>query len=151
MYMKSVFHPQLFSSPESGRIRSQWIWRIWQNCPFFTCVADQGCLSRIPDRSWIWDPGFFPIRVSPYQLSHFFKKLDGTRFIFRKYFVQLLTFTKNCQNQNFKLLWPLDLEIWASNFYGLQANIKISNGHNFFVFKDIDVISTLFCLKFKVL
>ncbi len=32
-----------------------------------------------------------------------------------------------------------------------EANKKVLNGRNFFVFEDIDVISTIFCLKFNLL
>ncbi len=49
-----------------------------------------------------------------------------------------------------KLLpWLSDLEIWASKIYGLEANIKILSGRNFFVYEDIDGVLTLFFLKFN--
>ncbi len=35
--------------------------------------------------------------------------------------------------------------------YGLEAYIKILHYRNFSVFEDINVISTLFCLKFNLL
>ncbi len=72
--------------------------------------------------------------VGPFKQSHFFANLEGT------------------DSDLDKILHIcLDLKIWASKIYSLEANIKTLNGCNFFIFEDINVILTLPCSKCHVL
>jgi hypothetical protein len=78
-------------------------------------------------------------RLSPFEHSHFFAKLEGTDSDLDEIFL-LFGFSRNCQNQNLKLSRPSVLKICVSKIYSFEADIKTVNGRNFFILKDIDVI-----------
>jgi hypothetical protein len=63
----------------------------------------------------------------------------------RKYCAHFLSLKKMTKPKDLNCHDLRPLEIRASKIYGREANIKILNGHYFYISEDIDVISTLFC------